>query len=223
MTPPDLLHLTRSCAKWRNGSVLVAALWLLCIAAAVEAPPILAPGRVTDLRVVAVTDTSAVLTWTEVASGTSAIARYAIRYGPAGSFTWASRPDVVTGGCAAPVYGSTAAGGRTRSCVLGGLSPKTWYRFQLVAYTGVLNSTAVFGPFSNDEDAVTAQRIGPMLVTRPPMLLDTLVIAEASLPYDFGPRRYPVRGRFPAGDRVASFYDSTGALTAWGYLLLVKP
>lgn len=214
MTLPNLLRLGRNCAKWRAGALLVATLGLT---------PLLAPGRVTDLRVSAVTDTSAVLTWTEVASGNTAVARYVIHVGPSASFTWTSRPDVVTGGCAAPVYGSTAAGGRTRSCIVGGLAPNTFYRFQLVAYTGTLNVNAVFGPLSNDEDAATAQRIGPMLVLRPRMMLDTLAIAEASLTYDFGPRRFPLRGRFPAGDRVASFYDSTGALVAFGYLLLVKP
>jgi len=198
-------------------------LLVLAVAAARFGPVALAPAGVTDLRVSAVTDTTAVLTWTEAASGTSAVARYVVRFGPLAGFAWGARPDVVTGGCAAPVYGSTAAGGRTRSCVLGGLQSNVAYRFQLVAYTGVLNSTAVFGPFSNTVDATTAQRIGPMLVLRPRMLLDTLAIAAASLPYDFGPSRYPVRGRFPAGDRIASFYDSTGALIAWGYLLIVRP
>jgi len=51
--------------------------------------------------------------------------------------------------CGAPVYGSTAGGGRTRSCVLKGLLPGRVYSFQLVPYTGTLNSNAVFGPFSN--------------------------------------------------------------------------
>jgi hypothetical protein len=180
------------------------------------------PGGVNDLRVSAVTDTSVVLSWTEVSSGTTGIARYVIRYGPL-TFTWGTSLDVLTGGCGAPVYGSTALGGRVRSCVLGGLAPKRAYRFQLVAYTGTLATTANFGPLSNVVDATTAERIGPMLVQRPAMFLDTLAIAEASLPYDFGPRRYPIHGRFPAGDRVASFYDSTGALIAWGYLLVVRP
>lgn len=195
----------------------------LAIAAATFAPVAAAPAGVKDLRVSAVTDTTAVLTWTEVSTGGTGTARYVIRFGPLGAFAWGTASDVVTGGCAAPVYGSTGGGGRTRSCVLGGLAPNVAYTVQLVAYTGVLNSTAVFGPFSNLATVVTAQRIGPMLVLRPRMLLDTLDIAEASLPYDFGPRRYPIHGRFPSGDRVASFYDSTGTLIAFGYLLLVKP
>lgn len=182
-----------------------------------------APGAVTDLRIVAATDTSLVLTWTEVPSSLTVPAKYVLRYDTlrAGGFDWGGVKDVLTGGCAAPVYGSTAAGGRTRSCVLGGLTPRRGYRVRLVAYTGTLGS-ASFGPLSNVVEGTTAQRIGPMLVHRPPMVLESLAIAEASLPFDFGPRRYPVRGKFPAGDRVASFYDSTGALIAFGYLLLVQ-
>lgn len=41
---------------------------------------LLVPGTVTDLRVSAVTDTSVVLTWTEVASGNTTVAKYLIRY-----------------------------------------------------------------------------------------------------------------------------------------------
>jgi len=195
----------------------------LARASGLNSPASLAPSQVTTLRVSAVTDTTAILTWTEVSSNGSGIARYVVHYGSAASYSWIASPDVTAGGCAAPVYGSTGGGGRTRSCVLGGLTSNTYYSFQVVSYTGVLNSTAIFGPLSNVVSAATAQRIGPMLVIRPRMMLDTLIVAEASLPYDFGPQRYPIHGRFPAGDRVASFYDSTGALVAWGYLLLVKP
>ena len=212
MTRPDLLHLIRSCAKWRGGALLVATLFLLR----------LAPAAVTDLRVAAVTDTSAVLTWTEVSTAGTGIARYLIRVGVPG-FTWSGTADVTTGGCGAPVYGSTAGGGRVRSCVLGRLTPNLAYEFQLVAYTGVLNSTAVFGPLSNRATATTAQRIGPMLVLRPRMSLDTVEFFTASLPFDFGDRRYPIHGRFPSGDRMAYFYDVRDSLVARGYVLLARP
>ena len=183
----------------------------------------IAPARVADLRVSAVTDTTAVLTWTEVSTGGTGVARYVVRFGPAGAFAWGAASDVTTGGCAAPLYGSTAGGGRPRSCVLGGLAPNGAYEIQLVAYTGVLNSTAVFGPFSNVAPAVTAQRIGPMLVLRPRLSLDTMEFFTASLPFDFGERRYPIHGRFPFGDRLAYFYDISDSLVARGYLLVVKP
>lgn len=185
---------------------------------------LLLPGNVTDLRVSAVTDTSVVLTWTEVASNNTAVARYLVRYAFFADPLPANPPFLTTGGCGAPIYGSTTAGGRVRSCVLGGLSQNRRYAFQVIAFTGTLTTTGNFSPaWSNLVEATTAQRIGPMLVSRPPMVLDTVAIAAASLPYDFGSTRFPVRGRFPAGDRVASFYDSTGALVAWGYLLLVRP
>jgi hypothetical protein len=185
-------------------------------------PSALLPAKVGDLRASAVTDSAVVLTWTEVSSSTSGTARYVVRFGQAATYDWASRPDVLTGGCGAPVYGSTAAGGRVRSCVLSGLGPNLAYSFQVVAYTGTLGTATNISAPSNVVTVTTAQRVGPMLVLRPRMFVDTLAVAEASLPYDFGPRRYPLRGKFPAGDRVVSFYDSTGALTAFGYLLIVK-
>lgn len=237
MTSPNLLRLGRSCAKWRNGVLLVATLFLLAGGAFASpgnagmarlgpkpAPSVVAPGGVTTLRADAVTDTSVVLSWVEVSSGTTAIARYVIRAAPVAAqpFTWGSAADVVSGGCAAPVYGSTAAGGRTRSCVLTGLRANTGYDVQLVAYTGVLNSNAVFGPFSNLIHVTTAQRVGPMLVVRPRMLLDTATIQAASIT-DYGTARFPLRGTFPLGDRIALFYDSTGALVARGYVLITRP
>ena len=191
--------------------------------AAVERSALL-PANVTDLRAAPLTDSSIVLTWTEVASNNTAVARYLVRYAFFADPMPANPPFLTTGGCGAPIYGSTVAGGRVRSCVLGGLAPNRRYAFEVIAFTGTLQTTGNFSAaWSNRAEATTAQRVGPMLVTRPPMFKDTVAIAQASLPYDFGPIRFPVRGRFPAGDRVASFYDSTGALVAWGYLLLVRP
>lgn len=198
----------------------------VAITAAKVAPVALAPAGVTDLRVVAATDTSLVLTWTEVSSSLTSVAKYVVRLDTLGArfADWGVEPEVHTGGCAAPVYGSTAGGGRTRSCVLDGLKPHQRYDVALRAFTGTMNLNAVYGPVSNIATGVTAQRIGPMLVSRPRINpLDTIEIATASSPYDFGDRRYPLHGKFPAGDRVASFYDSTGTLTAFAYCLLVRP
>lgn len=206
---------------------LVALAALASIAAFAPPETALAPAGVTDLRATPLSDSALVLTWTEVNSSISVPARYAVRvdstFRTAADFPWGTTKDVVTGGCAAPVVGQTAGGGKPHACVLAGLRPHRQYSVRLISYTGTLNVSAVFGPTSNVAVATTAQRIGPMLVIRPPMFLDTIAIAQASLPYDFGPTRFPVRGRFPAGDRVASFFDSTGALVAYGYLLLVQP
>lgn len=184
--------------------------------------PSVVPAQVSDLRASAVSDSVAVLTWTEVNSSLTSIARYVIRYAKLGSFMWNTSTDVLTGGCAAPVYGSTAAGGRTRSCVLNNLTPNTGYEVQLAAYTGVLNSTAVFGPLSNIVRVTTAQRIGPAIVIRPRMFLDSVVFKSVTVS-DYGITQFPLRGVFQLGDHYATAYDSTGAIVARGYLLVTKP
>jgi len=201
------------------------ALVLLLVAGPAFGPTSLAPARVADLRVSAVTDSTAVLTWTEVSTAGTGVARYAVRFGRVADFTWTAASDVVTGGCAAPVYGSTAGGGRTRSCVLGGLLANTGYKFQVVAYTGVLNSTAVFGPLSNvvaDTTDGLRVRLGPLLISRAPILIDTVDVRAASISF-FGDRRLPLAGRFPLGPQLVVGYDSTGAVVARGYLLVVRP
>src|SRR5437899_10555366 len=123
-------------------------------------PP--APAAVTDLRALALSDSSVVLTWTEVRSSTTGIPRYVVRYGNATVapfFSWATSADVLTGGCAAPIVGSNATGGRPHACGLTGLTTNHAYDFQILPYTGVLNSTAVFGPLSNVAEATTMLRV----------------------------------------------------------------
>lgn len=184
---------------------------------------LLLPANVTDLRVAAVTDTSAVLTWTEIASNNAAIARYLVRYSLASQPLPVTPPFLTTGGCGSPVYGSTSGGGRTRSCVLGGLAPKTRYAFQVIAYTGNLATTGNFSPaWSNRAEATTAERVGPMLVSRPPITRDSLTIAAASIT-DYGAIRFPLFGTFRFGDRRVVFYDSTGAVIAIGQLVVTAP
>lgn len=200
--------------------------WCVLGAAALStpklSPPALAPGAVTDLRVSMVSDTAVTLTWTEVSSSITVPAKYVLRYGFAGAFQWGGTPDVLTGGCSAPVYGSTAGGGRTRSCVLGGLLPNRAYEFQLVAYTGTLKVNAIFGPLSNLATATTASRYGPLVVWRPRMFLDSVFLTAASVD-DFGEIRFPLRGRFRMGDRRVTFYDSSGAVVAVGYVVVTAP
>ena len=193
------------------------------VASGPKLPPSALPAQVTDLRVVAATDTSLVLTWTEVSSGLTVPAKYVMRVDTLGAqgFQWWTVPDVTTGGCAAPLYGATAAGGRVHACVLGGLMARRAYQVQVVAYTGTLGS-ATFGPFSNLAIGPTATRVGAMLVSRPPMNLDSVDIAAASIT-DYGVVRFPLRGRFRFGDRQATFYDSLGVVVARGYLMVTKP
>lgn len=223
MTHPNLLRVTRWCAKWAGGVLLVATLSLLA-AARPHGGLAFAPLQVTDLRISAATDSALVLTWTEVYNGGSGgMVRYLVRYGGFVDFTWTASPNVVTGGCATPVYGSTTSGGRTRSCVLSGLTPNRMYGVQLVSYTGVLtSSTVVFGPLSNVVQGRTAQRVGPMIVSRPPAVRDTIAIAAVEVS-DWPNVRFPLRGNFWLGDRRATFYDSSGGITALGYLVIVQP
>lgn len=185
-------------------------------------PTTVVPGRVTTLRIVAVTDSALVLMWTEVTSSTTAINRYAVRYSRP-PLDWPMQTDVTTGNCGAPIYGSTAVGGRTRSCVLTGLLPNTGYDVQLIAYTGVLNSTAVFGAVSNVATGKTAERVGPMIVYRPPMSLDTIRGVRSVELIGLGPWRWPVGMKFTPGDYPLAARDAADSIVARGYLLIVKP
>lgn len=183
-----------------------------------------APAQVTDLQATALTDSAVVLQWTEVRSSTTAIPRYVVRYDSLGKFQWSAEKDVVTTGCAAPIVGATATGGRLHACVLWDLAPNTAYQVQLVAYTGTLNSGAVFGPLSNIVTVTTAERIGPMLVSRPRFLIDTAFvdgIAVSTYPGIYK-GRYPIHGSFNLGSYAITGYWGD-SITARGYLLVTKP
>lgn len=217
MTHPNLLRLGRSCAKWRSGFLLVATLFLTA-----GRPRVAAPNRVTDLRVSAVTDSALIVTWTEASSNGAGVAKYVLRAGPFWSFSWSSSSDIKTGGCAAPVYGSTGGGGRTRSCALTGLGPDTMYSVQLVAYTGTLNtSTVVFGPLSNVAQGVTATRIGSLLVLARTAALDSVRLTQVEFS-DWPGIRWPIRGAFWSGDHLITGYNGD-SVVARGYLLVTRP
>lgn len=187
------------------------------------APPAFAPAVVTDLRASALSDTSVVLQWTEVRSSTTAIPRYVMRWGPFASFSWNTATDVTTGGCAAPMIGTNAAGGRPHACVLTGLVANRTYQFQIVAYTGTLNTTgAVFGPLSNVVEATTMERVGAMLVLRPRMWLgDSFPVQSAWI--DAYPDTLPLRGWFRYGSYMAIAFGANDSVVARGYLLVAKP
>lgn len=183
-------------------------------------PAALPPGQVTNLTATTLTDTSVVLMWREVASGTTVIAKYVVRVGPMG-FAWHTVPDVLTGGCGAPVYGSTAAGGRTRSCVLGGLTPHRAYDVQVTAYRGTLRIDAVFGPQSNVARAITAERFGPLLVLRPRLALDSILLRSVWI--SAYPDTFPLRGWVNTGGYGLTGFGIGDSVVAHGYLLVVRP
>jgi hypothetical protein len=276
MTTPNLLRLGRACAKWRNGVLLVATLFLIGpsvqgrdprglvgalsgevgtgggpralslggalngqgrpwssrdvpIQGAKSDEDLAAPAAVTDLRASALSDSAVVLQWTEVRSSTTAIPRYVVRFDSAHGtastpqFIWGANADVLTGGCAAPIVGATATGGRAHACVLAGLGPTTMYRFQMVAYTGTLNtSTAVFGPLSNVDSATTMTRTGQVLVWRPKLDSDSFHLRGAwisAYPYD----TFPLRGWWNYGVYQLAAFGDSGEVVARGYLWVAKP
>ena len=188
-------------------------------------PAALAPAAVTTLRVVGATDTSLVLTWTEVSTAGTGIAKYVVRYDTAAAkFTdWGSEPEVSTGGCAAPVYGSTAGGGKVRACVLGGLKPHRYYEIAVRAFTGTMNLNAVYGPVSNVASGITAERIGPMLIQRPGVKTDSAYMRQVwfSAP-GYSQDTFPMKGWFNVGDYLALAFVGDSVVLK-GYLLVVRP
>ncbi|TMQ52001.1 MAG: hypothetical protein E6K74_12805, partial [Candidatus Eisenbacteria bacterium] len=112
-----------------------------------------APSTVSDLAIAAKVDTSVTLSFTEVNDGTGQPASYEMRYG-AGTIYWGPAAIVTRGTCASPTFGTVI--GAKRACTVLGLSPLTAYTFQLVAFRGKLNLSAVFGGLSNVASGTTA-------------------------------------------------------------------
>jgi hypothetical protein len=142
----------------RLGWLLVCPILAVC-AGDNGAGPIIAdpPGAVSDLAVVATTEASATLSFTQVGDGLGHPAQYDVRYS-LGPMSWGSGTSATIGTCAAPVSGTAV--GQTLSCVVLGLSPSTSYNFQMVAFRGTLNGGAVFGGLSNVA-ATSTQSITP--------------------------------------------------------------
>jgi len=113
-----------------------------------------APRTASDLRITAVTDTSATLSFTEVNDGTGQPASYDVRYVVGATMSWGGNSSVVRGTCATPLAGTTI--GVVRRCTVLGLSGSTAYSFQLVAFRGTLRVNAVFGGLSNVTSGTTA-------------------------------------------------------------------
>ncbi len=130
------------------------------------------PGKVTDLAVSAVSDTSVTLTFMEVSSGTGQPASYDLRWRK-GTFNWSSAADVARGSCKVVLAG-TAIGAK-RNCTVLGLARGTAYGFEVVAFRGTLNVNAVFGTVSNlAKGTTTAGVVAPVATV-------TLTPANANL------------------------------------------
>ena len=119
-----------------------------------------APAAVTTLAVAAATDSSVVLSFTEVDDGTGQPAHYDVRFATS-PLSWASAASVTRGTCSTPLSGSVI--GSQRTCTVLGLLASTNYNFQIVAFRGTLNtSNAVFGPLSNVAAATTLASTKPV-------------------------------------------------------------
>src|SRR6185503_19500443 len=126
-------------------------------------PPITVPtmpGKVMDLAVTAVTDSSATLSFTEVNDGAGSPARYFVRLKSPAITTWGAATDVTKGSCKVPLVGTTV--GAKRTCKVQGLAASTAYQFQMVAFRGTLNVDAVFGELSNIAGRTTAAEVAPV-------------------------------------------------------------
>ena len=119
------------------------------------------PGTVEDLTVAATTDSSVTLGFTEVSDGMGRPASYDVRYAAGTTLTWGTNATSASQGtCATPLAGHSS--GAKRTCTVLGLASGTTYSFELVAFRGTLNSTAVFGELSNVATGVTAGSTAPV-------------------------------------------------------------
>ena len=131
------------------------------------------PAGVTDLATVAMTDSSATLTFTEVDDGLGAAANYDIRVAPTPLVWGGTAPSVKRGTCATPVAG-TAIGAK-RTCTVLGLTTGTAYDFELVSYRGTLMVNAVFGALSNVASGTARTPVTPVTPTAPGTVTDLKV------------------------------------------------
>jgi hypothetical protein len=112
----------------------------------------LSPGTVTDLHATATGPSSVELTFTQVTDGLGSPADYDVRYAIA-PISWASAASVTNGSCRTPLMGTAV--GAEMTCSVLGLTPKTAYNFQLVAYRNTLNVDVRYGGLSNVAAATT--------------------------------------------------------------------
>lgn len=174
-----------------------------------------APGAVSDLATSAATDSSVVLTFTEVSDGTGAPAGYEVRYA-AGTISWGTAAPAVSGTCGTPLAGSSI--GNKRSCTVTGLTAGTSYQFQVVAFRGTLNQNAVFGALSNVATGATIAQIVVGAVTVSP----TAVSGSVGQTGQFSaavtdPSGAPITGQkvsWASSSNSVVTIDSTGLATA---------
>jgi|GEM_PF-2046111 len=172
------------------------------------------PGTVTDLTVIAATDSSLTLRWTEVDDGTGNPAKYAIRYGsPTISWGAAYATEITVAGTGV---------GAVKEHTWNGLTSGTDHQFQTVAYRGTLNVDAVFGAASNTASGTTVvngEAGVPVRMTVSPASVSFTEIGQTAqltaTAYDaFGARVDTVTFEFSSSDPAVVEVDAMGRLTA---------
>src|SRR5262249_14102272 len=146
----------------------------------------------------ATSDTSVILSFTEVGDGAAGSAWYVVRY--AGSpINWSVASPASRGTCSSPMTG-TAAGSR-RSCSLNGLVAATAYGFQVRAYRAITGPDTVFGGISNIASTTTAAAA---------VVAASLIVSPGSVMTDVGQS-----SQFAATARDASGNALVGKTVTW--------
>lgn len=160
-------------------------------------PPSTDPSTIDDVRVVASTETSLTVEFTQVDDGTGAPAISEIRYAlsPMG-WGWGSATVLAQGACASPMTGGTV--GSTRRCEIDGLLPGTSYDVQMVAWR-IEDGSNVYSGLSTIATGTTTTVAPPTTPT-----VDRVETSPSSVTLDQG-QTYPlVAVAYDAADNVLS-------------------
>lgn len=176
-----------------------------------------APGTVSDLATSGATDSSTVLTFTEVNDGSGAPASYEVRYAT-GTISWGTAAPAVAGTCGPSLAGTSI--GNKRSCTVSGLTAGTSYQFQVVAFRGTLNQNAVFGALSNVATGATiAQMVVGAVTVSPTAIAGTVGQTGQFTAAVTDPSGNPISGQkvsWSSSSSAVVTVDSTGMAKAMG-------
>ncbi|MBT8336276.1 MAG: Ig-like domain-containing protein, partial [Gemmatimonadetes bacterium] len=120
------------------------------------------PSAITDLRVVATTESAVIIEFTEVDDGLGGVALAELRYAfsPMG-WSWGSASVVLEGECGSPIEGQSV--GATRQCTVEGLQAGTAYDFQMVSWR-VTSDGNLYSPLSSIATGTTVATEQPVEV-----------------------------------------------------------
>jgi hypothetical protein len=180
---------------------------------------------ISDLRVTALTTTSATLTFTEVTGGAGAPASYDVRFATP-TITWGTAASVTSGTCSTPLAGVSI--GASKSCTVTGLTNATPYQFQMVPFRGTIGVDAVYGPLTNIASGTTGG--SPPSASRSTMGGDDFNRADAALttPWLTGYTSYQtptivsnqVRPPTAGGNQSLAVYNTVVPDDQWGQVTI---